>query len=231
MNGQGGNWSDYGQQPMANQSNLNFVSTSFDPGRAQAPNTSYNSYNSSSMNPTTTSFDDEPPLLEELGIDITSIFKKTGAVFSFGSTAEGTYDSDLSGPIVFIIGLGFSHMLAGKVLFGLIIGWTILTSLGMSWLVNLLVGPGGDIGMHACCSILGYCLLPQIVLALFYLIVGKSAVLSILALFCVLWSTRVASRFVIVRLKAKHIAVEEQRSLLAYPWLLTFSMFALLALY
>ena len=64
MNGQGGNWSDYGQQPMANQSNLNFVSTSFDPGRAQAPNTSYNSYNSSSMNPTTTSFDDEPPLLE-----------------------------------------------------------------------------------------------------------------------------------------------------------------------
>ncbi len=68
-------------------------------------------------------------------------------------------------------------------------------------------------------------------LALCNLVVGKSVFLSILALFCVLWSTRVASRFVIVRLKAKHIAVEEQRSLLAYPWLLTFSMFALLALY
>ena len=120
---------------------------------------------------------------------------------------------------------------AGKVLFGLIIGWTIITSLGMSWLVNLLVGPGGDIGMHACCSILGYCLLPQIFLALFNLVVGKSIALSVLALFCVLWSTRVASRFVVVRLKAKHIPVEEQRSLLAYPWLLTFSMFALLSLY
>jgi len=227
----GGQWSDYGQQPdygqpTQNQGNLTFVSSSFEPGRGQGQ-TSYNT----SMNPTTSSFDDEPPLLEELGIDITSIFKKTGAVFSFGSSADGTYDSDLSGPIVFILGLGFSHMLAGKVLFGLIIGWTIITSLGMSWLVNLLVGPGGDIGMHACCSILGYCLLPQIFLALFNLVVGKSIALSVLALFCVLWSTRVASRFVVVRLKAKHIPVEEQRSLLAYPWLLTFSMFALLSLY
>merc|ERR1712019_277604 len=90
--------------------------------------------------------------------------------------ADGTYDSDLSGPIVFILGLGFSHMLSGKVLFGLIIGWTIITSLGMSWLVNLLVGPGGDIGMYACCSILGYCLVPQIVLSLAYLVIGGAAV-------------------------------------------------------
>ncbi|WZN59710.1 protein YIPF [Chloropicon roscoffensis] len=230
MNGQP-NWSDYGQQPpqgAAGQGNLNFVSTSFDPGRAQAQpsyNTNYNN------NTATTSFDDEPPLLEELGIDITSIFKKTGAVFSFGSTADGTYDSDLSGPIVFILGLGFSHMLSGKVLFGLIIGWTIITSLGMSWLVNLLVGPGGDIGMYACCSILGYCLVPQIVLSLAYLVIGKSVALSVIAVFAILWSTRVASRFVTVRLKAKHIPVEEQRSLLAYPWLLVFSMFALLSLY
>ena len=183
------------------------------------------------MNPTTSSFDDEPPLLEELGIDLSSIIKKTGAVFSFGATSEGTYDSDLSGPIVFILGLGFSHMLAGKVLFGLIIGWTILTSLGMSFLVQLLVGPGGDIGMHSCLSILGYCLLPQVFLSLCYLVIGKSVVLYVLALFCVLWSTRVASRFVVVRLKAKHIPVEEQRSLIAYPWLLVFSMFALLSLY
>jgi hypothetical protein len=101
----------------------------------------------------------------------------------------------------------------------------------MSWLVNLLVGPGGDIGMHACCSILGYCLVPQIFLSLCNLVIGKSIVLSVLALFCILWSTRVASRFVVVRLKAKHIPVEEQRSLIAYPWLLIFSMFALLSLY
>ena len=120
---------------------------------------------------------------------------------------------------------------SGKVLFGLIIGWTIITSLGMSWLVNLLVGPGGDIGMYACCSILGYCLVPQIVLSLAYLVIGKSAALSVIAVFAILWSTRVASRFVTVRLKAKHIPVEEQRSLLAYPWLLVFSMFALLSLY
>lgn len=85
--------------------------------------------------------------------------------------------------------------------------------------------------MYACCSILGYCLVPQIVLSLAYLVIGKSAALSMIAVFAILWSTRVASRFVTVRLKAKHIPVEEQRSLLAYPWLLVFSMFALLSLY
>lgn len=113
MNG-GQQWSDYGQP---SQGNLNFVSTSFDPGRAQqSQQASYSSY---APNQAGSSFDDEPPLLEELGIDITSIFKKTGAVFSFGSTADGAYDSDLSGPIVFIFGLGFSHMLVGSSLFSL----------------------------------------------------------------------------------------------------------------
>ena len=60
----GGQWSDYGQQPdygqpTQNQGNLTFVSSSFEPGRGQGQ-TSYNT----SMNPTTSSFDDEPPLLE-----------------------------------------------------------------------------------------------------------------------------------------------------------------------
>mmetsp|Transcript_13136 Transcript_13136/g.33011 ORF Transcript_13136/g.33011 Transcript_13136/m.33011 type:complete len:123 (-) Transcript_13136:1185-1553(-) len=122
-------------------------------------------------------------------------------------------------------------MLAGKVLFGLIIGWTILTSMGMSWLINMVVGPGGDLGMYSCCSILGYCLVPQIFLALAYLVVGKRLLLSVLAVICILWSTRAATRFVVTKLRANHIPVDEQRSLLAYPWLLTFSMFALLSLY
>ena len=150
MNGQP-SWSDYGQgqQPMqGGAGNLNFVSTSFDPGRAQSQ-PSYTTGGYGNNMTATTSFDDEPPLLEgrrplgyrqsgnplfsdslslslfallsrdlaELGIDITSIFKKTGAVFSFGSTADGTYDSDLSGPIVFILGLGFSHMLVSALAF------------------------------------------------------------------------------------------------------------------
>ena len=66
----GQNWSDYGQQygQQADASQgygLNFVSTSFDTqgaGTSQANNpASQPTYNT--MNPTTSSFEDEPPLL------------------------------------------------------------------------------------------------------------------------------------------------------------------------
>lgn len=50
-------------------------------------------------------------LRAELGIDIGAIFKKTRAVFSIKSQGDSAYESDLSGPIIFILGLGSSHML------------------------------------------------------------------------------------------------------------------------
>lgn len=162
---------------------------------------------------------------------MSAIFRKTRAVFSIKSQADGIYDSDLSGPLLFIAALGFSHMLSGKVLFGYIIGWTLLTSMGMSWILNMVVGPGADIGMYACCSVLGYGLLPQVFLALLNVVVGKGVIMNGVAIFCILWSTRVATKFVVGKLRANHIPVEEQRALLAYPWILTFSMFALLSMY
>ena len=50
-------------------------------------------------------------LREELGIDITSIFKD-GSRVQLRLHGGRHAHSDLSGPIVFILGLGFSHMLA-----------------------------------------------------------------------------------------------------------------------
>jgi hypothetical protein len=119
----GQNWGDYGQQygQQADSNSqgygLNFVSTSFTPqeggaGTSQSvPMNNMSQGNYNTANATMSNFEDEPPLLVELGIDLSSILKKTGAVFSFGATTDGTLDSDLSGPIVFIFGLGFSHML------------------------------------------------------------------------------------------------------------------------
>ena len=77
MQGNGGqNWGDYGQQygqqPDSNSQQgygLNFVSTSFTPqdggpGTSQAVNMSQSNYNNyNTANATTSSFDDEPPLL------------------------------------------------------------------------------------------------------------------------------------------------------------------------
>jgi len=75
-------------------------------------------------------------------------------------------DGDLSGPLLFAFALGSCHLLArgvclrlgarvapfltlrstrgaqmGKVNFGYILGWSVLSMVALNWLVNLLAGP------------------------------------------------------------------------------------------
>ena len=63
-------------------------------------------------------FSDEPPLLEELGVDMRRILSKTLAVvnpFKKIDTAVMTaQDSDLAGPVIFAISLGALLMFQGK---------------------------------------------------------------------------------------------------------------------
>ncbi len=69
-------------------------------------------------------FDDEPPLLEELGINFKDIWSKTLAV-SIPFRAMPTVheeDADLAGPLVFCLLLGTCLLLTGKVHFGYIYG-------------------------------------------------------------------------------------------------------------
>ena len=63
-------------------------------------------------------FSDEPPLLEELGVDMRRILSKTLAVvnpFKKIDTAVMTaQDSDLAGPVIFAISLGALLMFQGN---------------------------------------------------------------------------------------------------------------------
>ena len=73
------------------------------------------------------SIDDEPPLLEELGIDFSKIYQKTVTVLNpmikvtedmlYTRSQEGKLepDNDLAGPILIALLLGASMMLRGKV--------------------------------------------------------------------------------------------------------------------
>lgn len=65
-------------------------------------------------------FDNEPPLLEELGINVNHIWDKTLAVLNPLRKSEATIlnECDLAGPLVFCLAFGCFLMLAGKIHFG-----------------------------------------------------------------------------------------------------------------
>jgi hypothetical protein len=70
-------------------------------------------------------FDNEPPLLEELGVNIPHILSKTKAVLNplAKSNDDGIMeDTDLAGPLCFCLLLGLALLLTGKVHFGYIYG-------------------------------------------------------------------------------------------------------------
>ncbi|XP_060044098.1 protein YIPF7 isoform X3 [Erinaceus europaeus] len=111
------------------------------------------------------SFDEEPPLLEELGINFDHIWQKTLTVLNPLKPADGSImnETDLTGPILFCIALGATLLLAGKVQFGYVYGMSATGCLGIHTLLNLMSSSGVSYGCVA--SVLGYCLLPMVILS------------------------------------------------------------------
>ena len=62
----------------------------------------------------------EPPLLEELGVNIPHIVEKTKVVLTLNKAFDPSMmdDTDMAGPIAFALALGITLMFAGKLHFG-----------------------------------------------------------------------------------------------------------------
>eukprot|EP00808_Paulinella_micropora_P007616 g37342.t1 len=172
-------------------------------------------------------FADEPPLLEELGIDFGDILKKTRAIIlpTVPLTPDLQEHADLSGPLFFALALGSTLLLTGKLHFGYIYGFGVVGSLVIYLILNLM-SPNG-IGMERVITILGYCLLPINILSVFNIVINlRTAFGAVASLFCIAWSTFTATRFVELVLKMR-----AQRWLIAYPILLFYFCFTLLTVY
>ncbi|KAK3930919.1 CCR4-NOT transcription complex subunit 6 [Frankliniella fusca] len=160
------------------QQGLDFQSFSASNDKYGLPPTStstYGGYNEpdSFMNPDTTKsgdeFDDEPPLLEELGIDPDRIIAKTLAVLNpfhgQAVTDDANFllqDADLAGPVLFCLLLGACLLLSGgKVPFGYIYGLAMISCIVMYGLLNLMT-TNVSISLSSVASVLGYCLLPVV---------------------------------------------------------------------
>ena len=174
-----------------------------------------------------TNFEQEPPLLEELGINFHHIYRKTICVLNPFAKPHETiiHDTDLAGPLVFCVAYGFSLLLLGKIQFGYVYGITVLGCLCMYMLLNLM----SDSGVSGICisSILGYCLLPMVILSfLANIILLKSLTGLIVSALFIAWCSISASKLFVCALN-----MSNQQLLVLYPCSLLYGIFALLNIF
>jgi len=172
-------------------------------------------------------FEDEAPLLEELGINFDHIYKKTFAVLNpFASTdASVVNETDLTGPLCFCLALGATLLLGGKVSFGYIYGISALGVVAMYALLNIMSTNGVTVGCVA--SIVGYCILPMVFLSSFSIIFSLKGILGIILTgLTVFWCSLSASKLFVCGLQ-----MDSQQLLVAYPCALLYGVFALLTVF
>ncbi|KAK6172598.1 hypothetical protein SNE40_016221 [Patella caerulea] len=134
-------------------------------------------------------------------------------------------DTDLAGPLVFCLAFGASLMLSGKLHFGYIYGIGVVGCLAMYMLLNLMSMTGVSVGCIT--SVLGYCLLPMIVLSFFSVIMSLQGIVGmVFTIATVLWCSISASKLFVSAL-----AMDKQQLLVAYPCALVYGVFALLTVF
>jgi len=177
--------------------------------------------------PGASGFEDEPPLLEELGINPDHILQKTLTVLNPMRSTDASIagDSDLAGPIVFAMAFGSFIMFSGKLYFNYIYGIGLMGCLAMYCLLNLMSLSGVSIGCVV--SVLGYCLLPIVGLSGLSILFSLSGVLgNILTGMAVGWCTLSSSKLFTTALEMK-----QQQLLVAYPCGLLYGVFALITMF
>ena len=185
-------------------------------------------------------FANEPPLLEELGINIDHILLKVKAVVIPFKRFSGEHsalldpkmivdDADLAGPTAFALLLGGELLLTGKIHFGYIYGFGVFGCLSMTLILNLM-SPKKAVSIWTVASILGYSLIPVNILAALKILLVNIANLAtlgrILAFCTILWSTTASTRLLEVGCE-----MQDQRYLLAYPIALLYSAFVLITIF
>lgn len=144
-------------------------------------------------------FDEEPPLLEELGINTRQIWSKTVSILNpLRVNAQLHEDADLSGPFLLVVGFGLFQLLAGKIHLGIILGWMTVASIFLYVVFNMLAGRNGNLDLHRCLSLIGYSMMPIVILSALALFVpqGGAIVLALAGVF-VLWSTRICTSLLV----------------------------------
>eukprot|EP00516_Mucochytrium_quahogii_P000868 CAMPEP_0203745318 /NCGR_PEP_ID=MMETSP0098-20131031/1093_1 /ASSEMBLY_ACC=CAM_ASM_000208 /TAXON_ID=96639 /ORGANISM=" , Strain NY0313808BC1" /LENGTH=292 /DNA_ID=CAMNT_0050633059 /DNA_START=352 /DNA_END=1227 /DNA_ORIENTATION=- len=204
-------------------------------GNAPAQPTEQSSYTSHGFNPPppvdmssapsdgSIGFDEEPPLLQELGINFDHIRTKTIAVLipTKSINEEILEDTDMAGPLVFAIVQGFCLLFSRKLFFGYVFGFGVSGGMWLYMVINLMDHTGHSIDIYRVFSVLGYCLLPIVMLSAVTILFDLSMhpwLGTPLTFIAIIWCTHTATRFFEI---ATHM--REQRYLIAYPVFLVYA--------
>ncbi|CAM8975897.1 hypothetical protein QQ045_028952 [Rhodiola kirilowii] len=176
-----------------------------------------------------TNFDDEEPLLDELGIHPDLIWRKTRSILNpFRIDPNIHADADLSGPVLYYMLFGFFQLLAGKIQFGVILGWIVVFSLFLYVVFNMLAGKAGNLDLHRCTSIIGYSMLPLVLLSAFSLFIPRNGAVGLaVALVFVVWATRTCARLVGVLSGGS----DEHFGLIAYACFLMYTIMSMIIIF
>ncbi|KAH3677568.1 hypothetical protein WICPIJ_008975 [Wickerhamomyces pijperi] len=238
----------YNQIPQQQQSQFassNPVSTSYPAfGGVQgtmdsqfAPSGSMNSSNNSGVELSkgilaafsTSGYPNEPPLLEEIGINFQHIKLKTLAVLNPRGGFIGPEirnDADLAGPLLFCLIFGLFLLLAGKVQFDYIYGVALFGTVSLFYFFKLM-SDEGNISFSGTASVLGYCLLPLVPIAFVGIFLDLNNFFGyLLSALSIVWSTYSASGIFVAVLGVRNI-----RLLIAYPLAMFYSIFVLMAIF
>lgn len=183
-----------------------------------------------SYNNRSTNFADEPPLLEELGIDVSAILLKTRAILLHRMKAHSLDDLDMGGALLFMCLLGGLHLLMGKWHMGVILGWSVLQSVVLWWLANQLAGGSQStktLDLYYTCCMVGYSMIPQLLLSSVALLLPRGPVVLAVAVLSTIWSGVTAAKLITRRSPS----FADLFPVLAYPCILVFSSFAILSVY
>ncbi len=201
-------------------------STSTTPSSSSSPSSNYTS--------PMIDYENEPPLLEELGINISHIRTKSLAVILPFKYAKSNIDSsimednDLAGPLVFGLALGTELTLAGRIQYSYIYGFGLFGTMATTLVLNLM-SPSGSISVWKVLSVLGYSLLPVNILAainVFYRIRYMGSIGVVLAALTIGWCTLSSTRLV-----ERGCGMRDQRYLVGYPNMLLYSAFVMLTIF
>lgn len=212
---------------------LNFYQSNYTNVQGSAP--IVNQYGDNSYNAptgwisafTATGFDGEPPLLEELGVNFNHIKVKTLTVLNpLGQIdAHIMDDTDLFGPLIFGVLFGFILLVSGKVHFGYVYGCALMGCVSLWTILSLMTPVATSFSRIA--SVLGYCLLPLVVVSAIGMVIRMDGLAGyLMTMAAIIWSTYSASAMFVSVLQMNNMRV-----LVAYPVALFYSIFAILSMF
>lgn len=164
----------------------------------------------------------DEPLLQEIGVNFGHIQAKTIAVLNPFKQVDSHLmdDSDLAGPLLFALLFGALLLVNGKLQFSYVYGFAAIGCFLMYAVMNLMSNNGVSLSVTA--SVLGYCLLPMVLLSLIHL-VYTNLILSSLA---IIWCTVASGNIFTGVLQMHHM-----RFLIMYPLFLLYAIFGLIAIF